>query len=118
MRHILVVEDDEAIRETLKIALQGEGYLVFTAHNPVEGMQKLRAVRIDLVITDINMNGDGLELIKQMALQAAYCNIPVIPITATPKGLYTLPDYEILYKPFDLEHLYEVIQALLKQKRG
>lgn len=62
---ILVVDDDEGVRENLAELFQDVGYSVMTAGNAPEAMQKLSARQVDLLLTDYRMPGpNGVELIE------------------------------------------------------
>ena len=76
--HILIVEDDAAIREGVRILLEGEGYIVQEAE---DGYQCLKKVSddIDLVILDIMMPGsDGLSICKKLR---TISSVPIIILT-------------------------------------
>jgi two-component system KDP operon response regulator KdpE len=64
---ILVVDDDPQIRRVLKVALSAEGYETYDARDGETALEKLRDVRFDLVLLDINMPGmSGLEVCRAM----------------------------------------------------
>jgi len=66
-KYIVIIDDDEQIREMLKQILAREGYGIFVAANGKEGMQIYREKQTDLVITDIIMpEKDGLETITEL----------------------------------------------------
>ena len=80
MSHILVIEDDQQMREMVKQMLQRAGYNAVGAGDGREGMQIVREQAIDLIITDIIMpDQEGLETIMQVRRE--YPNIPVIAIS-------------------------------------
>ena len=63
---ILVVDDEESIREFFEIMLKREGYEVLTASNGREGLEALKASPVDLVISDIQMpEMSGLDLLAK-----------------------------------------------------
>ena len=67
MPRILVIDDEEHVRDTLRAALESKGHTVTEACNGDEGMQLFAAERADLVITDILMPGkDGIQTIKEL----------------------------------------------------
>jgi len=67
---LLLVDDEEDIREVLGIALQDMGYLVHTAENGEEALQIFSKVHPQIVLTDIKMPGmDGIDLLKQIKMQ-------------------------------------------------
>jgi len=64
---ILVIDDNTAIRELLRLVLEEEGYEVIEAADGTEGLQRYQATPTDLVITDLQMPGmDGLELLRAL----------------------------------------------------
>jgi len=71
MAHILLVEDDTAMLETLSLAIRSKGHRVTTADNGDQALERLAADRFDLVVTDILMPSmDGLGLIDAMRTSA------------------------------------------------
>jgi DNA-binding NtrC family response regulator len=66
-RHVLIVDDEEHVREALERVLEKEGYVVFTAADGEEALRILQARAIQLLITDHDMPGmKGVELLKQV----------------------------------------------------
>jgi len=64
---ILVIDDNAAIRELLRLVLEEEGYEVIEAADGAEGLRRYQAEPTDLVITDLEMPGmDGLELLRAL----------------------------------------------------
>ncbi len=83
--HILVVDDEESIRDLLKLVLTGEGYSVVTGNDGEEGIEYLEAQRFDLVITDLVMpKVNGVEVLR--AAKRIDPNYPVIVITGYPSA--------------------------------
>jgi CheY-like chemotaxis protein len=81
---ILIVEDDQEIRETLTDILEMEGYQTNYAVNGKDGLSKVQAVKPNLIFLDLNMPVmDGMEFLKQRENDAVLKNIPVIVMTAT-----------------------------------
>jgi DNA-binding NtrC family response regulator len=63
---ILIVDDEELTRESLRLDFQGMGYATETAANGEEACARLREKEYDLIVTDLVMNGiDGLEVLRQ-----------------------------------------------------
>jgi len=80
-RFILVVEDDPAVRESIRLLLAKRGYSILQASNGKEGLQLFRQARVDLVITDLVMpKMDGIELLK--AVKGKWPETEVIVISA------------------------------------
>lgn len=120
---VLVVEDDAAIRANVARLLKLEGYAVTAATNGIEGLERARALRPDLVISDINMPGmDGFALVEALRADAALATTPVLMLTALDdrasmrRGMKAGAD-DYLAKPFTRDELFEALDALLK-KRG
>lgn len=119
--HILVVDDEEIARTNLEYILRKEGYLVSTAVNGQEGLEKLRQVEFDLILTDLKMEKmDGIQLLESVRQYAP--NIEVVMITgyatvssavdALKKGAaHYLP------KPIDLEELRTTVRRIREGKR-
>jgi two-component system chemotaxis response regulator CheY len=80
---ILVMDDDEVIRELLRLHLANAGYEVLVAEDGVVGGLVLQKERPDLVLVDIDMpHFNGLELLKAMKIDPSVERIPVIFITS------------------------------------
>jgi len=80
---ILLIEDNETMREGMSLILKKMGHEVGEASNGLAGLERLEKQSFDLVITDYKMDGlDGLEVLKQVKQQNKNPNIEVILITA------------------------------------
>lgn len=119
MAHILVIEDDPLIRETLEYSLKGAGFDVVTAENGIEGLAKIKEDKPDLVLLDLLMPEiDGFEVSKR--IRAFDENIPIIMITALEdqrsklKGFSAGAD-DYITKPFSIEELVARIRVNLKR---
>ena len=82
---ILIVDDDNSVRVSLKLLLKRNGYEVATAATPAEAIAFVRGSRPDLVIMDMNYTRtttgeEGLPLLKQ--IKVFHPDVPVILITA------------------------------------
>ena len=84
---ILVVDDDESLRELLRLHLSAAGYAVLVAADAIAaGYMVLRAPP-DLIITDVNMpHMDGFEFISALKADKSIPNIPVIFLTTLEEG--------------------------------
>jgi len=116
---ILVVDDDEAVRDSLGRTLRFEGYQVDTACDGRGALDAVRADEPDAVILDVNMPVlDGLEACRQ--LRAGGCMLPVLMLTARDSvgdrvaGLDAGAD-DYVVKPFALQELLARLRALLRR---
>lgn len=120
MKHILVVDDDLAIREMVGMALEKSGYRVERADGYAATRAALRQFRPDLIVSDIYMpGGNGLDLLKEVREQAD----PPPLILMTAKGSIesaaeAMKDgvFDYLAKPFDLDLMLERVRAALKEQ--
>jgi CheY-like chemotaxis protein len=119
---LLVVEDVPNVLELLEVTLRFKGYHVISAHNGVEGLEKVASVRPALIITDILMPYmDGYAFVHNLRLNPETRNIPVIFLSAT----YVTPEDKsfamslgatrFLEKPIDTEDFLLTIAEILTQ---
>ena len=82
-QRILIVEDQEDLRDILRYALEGAGYKVVEAVNGADGVAKAEAERPDLVLMDIQMPVlDGYEATRRIKAQPALAKIPILAVTS------------------------------------
>ena len=120
--HTLIVDDDRAIRESLRLALESEGYVVEEAADGREGLRALRASLYPLVaLVDMRMprlDGEGLlgEVLADdsLAKRHAYMLITANYHSLSRTMLNTLAQLSapIVPKPFDLDTLLDTVQEL------
>jgi two-component system, NtrC family, response regulator PilR len=117
---VLVVDDDEAIRDTL-YELLSEHYLCQTAETAEKAFARLEADAYDVVLTDISMPGlSGLELLGQV--RQKYPNTPVIIISGISdqdhaQGLIKLGAFDYLLKPFRLEAVEKSVKRAIEYRK-
>lgn len=114
-KNILVVEDEAAIRDMLRLALGIEGYTVFSAANGREAIEMLaRVPRPDLILLDLMMPVmDGWEFVDALEANQALANIPIVVLTAFSKSAKPIKAQKILQKPVDLAYLYAAIGEVI-----
>lgn len=118
MKQILVVDDERDIRNMLKDCLEMEGYLVYTAADGKEALEKLRRP-IDLILLDVNLPDiDGYSVCERIR-DVVYC--PILFLTARTQesdrinGLKAGGD-DYIVKPFSIEELLARIEAHLRRE--
>jgi two-component system alkaline phosphatase synthesis response regulator PhoP len=116
---ILVVDDEEHIREVVKLNLELDGYEVVTANDGKKGFQRFQGEHFDLIILDVMMPEiDGFALAEQIRLSNS--EVPIIMLTAKDSqndrvtGLKRGAD-DYLTKPFNLEELQLRVQKLIQR---
>lgn len=117
MARILVVDDDRAIRELMKFALECEGYTVATLSNGDEALRALATMTEPcIVLMDLMMPGvDGWEVCRQLAADPKLLGqhrLAVMTALRMADADCPAPASAILYKPFDLDQLLRLIAAL------
>ena len=116
--HILVVDDDDRIRNLLKEYLSENNYIVSSAENAEEAQEKLEYFKFDIIILDVMMPGkDGYELTKIIKKKIS---VPIILLTAKGevenriKGLELGAD-DYIGKPFEPKELLLRINNIIKK---
>src|SRR5689334_16167767 len=108
---VLVVDDDEDVRDGLMGALADEGYGVLTASNGVDALDVLHGdARPDVILLDLTMPVmDGYAFRKRQLEDDALRAIPVICCSADARAMLPGPGVWRLRKPFDVEQLLAVV---------
>ena len=116
--HILVVDDDNGIRELVKEYLEQNNYITSTAKDAIDANEKIKLIKFDLIILDIMMPGkSGLEFLKE---NKNSLDTPIILLTAKGEaidrieGLETGAD-DYLPKPFEPKELVLRIKNILNK---
>ena len=116
--HILIVDDDDRIRNLLKDYLSENNYIVSSAENAFQAKEKLKYIKFDIIILDVMMPGqDGYDLTKEIKKKF---NIPIILLTAKGevesriKGLELGAD-DYIGKPFEPKELLLRIKNIIKK---
>jgi DNA-binding response OmpR family regulator len=112
-RRILVVEDDESMRELLRLHLSSAGYAVEVAEDAIAAGYALLKAPPDLIICDVEMpHMDGIELVAALRADKAVPQVPVIFLTSDAEGegrARELGVTEYLHKPVRLEELLKAV---------
>mgnify|MGYP006082729241 FL=1 len=79
---ILTVDDSSSLRMAIRIALSGAGYTVTEAADGMEGLEKARTAKFDMIIADLNMpRMNGLEMIREIRKLPIQLGTPIIFLT-------------------------------------
>lgn len=116
---ILIIEDEESLRNTLKLNLELEHYSVETCNNGKDAIEFIKSVKLDLILLDIMMPTiSGIDVYKEIRRKGI--NTPIIFLTAKNnvqdkiEGLKLGAD-DYITKPFDLEEVLLRINLALKR---
>ena len=119
--HILVVDDDDGIRELVKQFLNQNKYLVTTAKSSEDALDKVKIIKFDLIVLDIMMPGkSGLEFTNENKKKL---NTPIILLTAKGEASERVEGLEIgaddyLAKPFEPKELILRINNILSKTKN
>jgi two-component system chemotaxis response regulator CheY len=120
MATILTVDDSPSIRQMIKVALAPAGHNVIEAGDGAQGLEKAKAHRPDLVITDLNMPVmNGLELIRALRALPALLGLPIVFLTTESSDATKLEAKKAgatgwITKPFKQEQLLAVVGKLVR----
>jgi len=120
---ILVVDDEEDIRELVKYNLAREGYKIFCASSGEKALKKARAKLLDLIVLDLMLPGiDGLEVTKILKNDPKTQHIPIIMLTAKEEEADIVTGLELgaddyITKPFSPRVLVARIRAVIRRKK-
>ena len=114
---VLIVDDEEQIRQGAKVRLQFLGYKTITANDGAQGVVKARTQRPQVILMDVRMpNLDGLGALAELKSDETTSAIPVIMLSAS------LPDQKkaidagasyFIAKPYQSCHLQDAVSAVL-----
>jgi two-component system response regulator MtrA len=116
--HILLVEDDPSIREVTALGLRAAGFTVRVAADGVEGLERWRADRPDLVLLDVMLPRlDGLEVCRAIRREAT---TPIVMLTARADTIDVVVGLEsgaddYVRKPFEMPELVARVRAALRR---
>ena len=116
--HILVVDDDDRIRELVKEYLEENNFLVTTAKNSAEAKKKIEIIKFDILVLDVMMPGEsGLSLTKEIKKKSS---TPIILLTAKDEVQNRIEGLELgaddyIGKPFEPKELLLRIKNILSK---
>lgn len=121
MKKILVIDDEEWLREMVNLALRQRGYNVVEAENGAVGIEKARKELPDLILCDVNMEKvDGYLTLSSLRADPATAAMPFILMTGLADNAGMRHGMELgaddyLPKPFTIDALYAAVEARLKK---
>ena len=119
MEHILLVDDEEALCQSLSYTLQKEGYRVTTAGDGMTALKLFHKQVPDLIILDLMLPGiDGMEICWRLR---AYTDVPIVMLTAKDQDIDKIWGLEAgaddyITKPFNTRELLARMKAVLRRR--
>ncbi len=119
-KSILIVDDSASMRQLVTFALNDAGYEVVSAVNGKDALTKISSVKIDMVITDLNMpEMDGIEFIKQLRSRAGYKFTPIVMLTTESQESKKQEGRQAgasgwIVKPFTPEQLTDIVRKFAR----
>jgi CheY-like chemotaxis protein len=108
---VLVVDDDDGIREALRALLEDEGYRVYCAEDGIEALAMMRSQELFLVLLDGRMPGmDAAEVRRRQLEDPRLREVPVVLVTAD-TSIALDADVMVVRKPFEADELLEIVAA-------
>ncbi len=119
---ILIVDDDEVIRNLLLDTLSPDGYSVESASNAEEALEKIKKEMFTLIITDLRMPGglEGLELLKTIRSMNIDSEVMIITGYGTPDSVVEAMKngaIDYIEKPFKLPEFRNLVAQVLEQRK-
>jgi CheY-like chemotaxis protein len=114
---VLIVDDDDDVRETLRACLEEEGFAVRTAKNGLEALAELDAgtmpglILLDLMMPEMN----GWQVLEQLRNDQVRASIPVAVMSGSHRGEVHTANY-VIPKPFDLAAMVELAREHCKAR--
>jgi two-component system chemotaxis response regulator CheY len=117
--NILTVDDSASMRMTTRLALSAAGYAITEASDGLDGLEKAKTRRFDLIVTDINMpRMDGLRMIEEVRRLPNQIGVPIVFLTtesdaAMKSRAKAAGATAWLTKPFQPEQLVKLVTKVL-----
>ncbi len=122
-KQILVIDDDEAIRKSFKLALDEAGYRVDTAESGEAGIKRAQKTIYDMIFLDLKMPGlNGVQTLRE--LRKFHVAVPIYIVTAFHKEFFKELkiltnngiEFELLRKPIGSDEILELTDSVLGRK--
>jgi CheY-like chemotaxis protein len=118
--HIVVIDDDQTLREAFRLILEPEGYEVSVAQQVYEDLVEVEALHPDLILFNISLYKveEGFFFLRRLHTYFPTKDIPVLLCTAAEARIRTYEDYlrdkgiPIVSKPFDIDELLKVVKHM------
>ncbi len=121
-KQILVIDDEADLVEMLKFQLESKGYYVVTASDGQQGLEKLKDIKPDLIILDINMpKMGGLEFYNKISTSHGRAKYPVLVLTARANLAKMFKDIQVdgfMPKPFEINDLIDEVERIILKSSG
>ncbi len=118
---LLVVDDEQSMREWLTIALSQDGFEVESAASGEDGLKVLERTPLDLALVDLRMPGlDGLETLRRIKQVDESVSVVIMTAYATAEtAVQALKEgaYDYIIKPFKVDELRHLVQKALEERR-
>ena len=121
VKRVLIVEDDDRLREALQELLTASGYETISAEDGIEALDWLARLPMDLIIVDLLMpRMGGHQLIKRIRESVEWATTPILLLSgyADVASYRRLPVDSVLLKPFRLPDLLEKVQEMIGSGGG
>ena len=120
-KRILVIEDDDVLRELMRMTLEQNGYEVATAEDGVRGYDAALFMKPDLIVTDIQMPGaDGIHVVRRVRDTTSLETTPILVTTAFGNGSATfslqLGANAFEPKPINSQSFLSTVRRLLSDR--
>ncbi len=116
---IMVVDDSNAIRQSVSFILKENGYETMEACDGQDGLNKLKAQSVDLIITDVNMpNMDGISMVRELRATETHKFTPILVLTTESQATIMQEGKSAgatgwIVKPFSNDKLIATIKKVL-----
>lgn len=118
-KKILVIDDEEDLRDILSFQFKTKGYEVVTAEDGVDGLEKLKTMRPDLIVLDLNMpNMGGIEFYQKICGSNGRPMHPVMVLTARANTRQLFMEFDVdgyMTKPFEIEDLIKEAEIIIQR---
>ena len=117
---VLIVDDSASMRQLIAFTIKDAGYDVLLAENGRDALEKMSGVKIDMVITDLNMpEMDGITFIRELRGKADYQFVPIIMLTTEAQEAKKQEGRAAgasgwIVKPFSPSQLMDVVKKFVK----